>query len=147
MLGGLNAAAQLAGPHLQVLQLLLVHKASQGSGELQQAERQGSVEVPSVETSRLRRPQAYLSASWRQARIATQPPLHVVRALSVPTQVDGAWLDVNVYQVIDDFTLDVILDTVDEETAAHVYDFDEGEFPGRRRRRRREHVKLLLLGL
>lgn len=30
VLGGLDAAAQLAGPHLQVLQLLLINKPSQG---------------------------------------------------------------------------------------------------------------------
>ena len=34
--GGLDAAAQLAGPDLQVLQLLLLHKPSQGAGKLQQ---------------------------------------------------------------------------------------------------------------
>lgn len=42
------------------------------------------------------------------------------------TQVDGAGLDVDVHQVVDDFTLNVILDPVDEKTAAHVYHFDEG---------------------
>ncbi len=36
VLCGLDAAAQLAGPDLQILQLLLLHKASQGGRKLQQ---------------------------------------------------------------------------------------------------------------
>lgn len=36
MLSSLDAAAQLAGPNLQILQLLLLHEPGQGSRELQQ---------------------------------------------------------------------------------------------------------------
>lgn len=36
LLCGLDAAAQLAGPNLQILQLLLLHEPSQGTWELQQ---------------------------------------------------------------------------------------------------------------
>lgn len=71
----------------------------------------------------------HLPPPQREARVAAQPPLQVVRALPVSTQVDGARLDVDVHQVVDDFTLNVILDLVDQEAAAHVYDLDEGELP------------------
>lgn len=76
----------------------------------------------------------YLSAPRREARVAAQPPLQVVGALAVPTQVDGSGLNVDVHQVVDDLTLDVILDPVDEETPTHVYHLDEGEVPGGARR-------------
>lgn len=45
------------------------------------------------------------------------------------TQVDGAWCDVNVHQVVDDSALDVVEDTVDQVTAAHVHDFNVGQVP------------------
>lgn len=50
----------------------------------------------------------------------------------MPTQVDGSGLDVDVHQVVDNLTLDVILDPVDEVTPTHVYHFDEGKIPGGR---------------
>ncbi|KAA8579965.1 hypothetical protein FQN60_005500, partial [Etheostoma spectabile] len=74
----------------------------------------------------------YLFAPRREACVPTQPALHVVGALSVPTQVDGAWLDVDVHQVVDNLALDVILDPVDEEAPTHVYHLDEREIPGGR---------------
>lgn len=74
----------------------------------------------------------YLFAPRREPCVTAQPSLQVVGALSVPTQVDGAGLDVDVHQVVDDLTLDVILDAVDEETPTNVYHLDEGEIPGGR---------------
>lgn len=74
-------------------------------------------------------PVLYLSATRREACVTAQPPLQVVGALSVPTQVDGPGLDVDVHQVVHDLTLDVILNPVDEETPTHVYHLDEGEIP------------------
>lgn len=74
----------------------------------------------------------YLSAPRREARIATQPPLQVVGALPVPTQIDCSGLDVDVHQVVDNLTLDVVLDAVDEVTPPHVYHLDEGQIPGGR---------------
>lgn len=75
---------------------------------------------------------SYLFAPWRKAAVAPQASLHVVRALSVPTQVDGSGLDVDVHQVVDNLALDVVLDPVDEEAPAHVDHLDEGKISGGR---------------
>lgn len=45
------------------------------------------------------------------------------------TQVDGAWCDVDVHQVVDDSALDVVEDTVDQVTTAHVHDLNVGQVP------------------
>lgn len=55
----------------------------------------------------------------------------------MPTQVDGSGLDVDVHQVVHDLALDVVLDAVDQVTAAHVDHLDERQLPGRRGRRGR----------
>lgn len=49
--------------------------------------------------------------------------------LSVPTEVDGVGVDVDVHEVVHDFTLDVILYFVHQETAADIDDLDEGQVP------------------
>ncbi len=72
---------------------------------------------------------SYLFSPRREACVTAQPSFQVVRALSMPTQVDGSGLDVDVHQVIDDFTLDVILDPVGQVSPTHVNDLDEGEIP------------------
>lgn len=50
-------------------------------------------------------------------------------ALSVPTEVDGVGVYVDVHEVVDYFTLDVVLHPVDQETTANIYDLDEGQVP------------------
>lgn len=50
----------------------------------------------------------------------------------MPAEVNGAGLDVDVHQVINNPALDVILNPVDQEAPAHVDDFDERKFPGDR---------------
>lgn len=75
---------------------------------------------------------SYLSAPRREACVSAQPALQVVGALPVPTQIDGSGLDVDVHQVVDDLTLDVVLDAVDEVPPPHVYHLDEGVIPGGR---------------
>lgn len=50
-------------------------------------------------------------------------------ALAVPAEVDGVGVHVDVHEVVDDFTLDVILHPVDQEAAADVDDLDEGQAP------------------
>lgn len=50
-------------------------------------------------------------------------------ALSVPTEVDGVGVYVDVHEVVHDFTLDVVLHPVDQETTADVDDLDEGQVP------------------
>lgn len=71
----------------------------------------------------------YLSTTSREARVSSQAALQVVLTLAVSTQVDGAWLDMDVHQVVDDAALDVILDAVHEESAAHVDHLDKGQGP------------------
>lgn len=59
-------------------------------------------------------------------------------ALSVPTQVDGVGVHVDVHEVVHYFTLDVVLHLVDQETAADIDDLDEGEVPERKRGQQKE---------
>lgn len=71
----------------------------------------------------------YLSTSSREARVSSQSALQVVLTLAMSTQVNGAWLDMDVHQVVDDAALDVILDAVHEESAAHVNHLDKRQVP------------------
>lgn len=50
-------------------------------------------------------------------------------ALAVPTEVDGMGVYVDVHEVVDNFTLDVVLHPVDQETLADIYDLDKGQVP------------------
>lgn len=68
---------------------------------------------------------SYLSAPGRETCVATQPSLQVVSALSMPTQVDGSGLDMDVHQVVDNLTLNVVLDVVDKVAPPHIYHFDK----------------------
>lgn len=49
--------------------------------------------------------------------------------LPMAAEVDGVGVYVDVHEVVDNFTLDVILHPVDQETAANVDDLDEGQVP------------------
>lgn len=71
----------------------------------------------------------HLFSSARQARVSSNPTLDVEVALTVTTQVDGAWCDVDVHQVVDDSALDVVEDAVDQVTAAYVHDLNVGQIP------------------
>lgn len=51
--------------------------------------------------------------------------------LSVPADVDGVGVHVDVHQVVDNFTLDVILHPVHQETTADVDNLDERQVPER----------------
>lgn len=74
----------------------------------------------------------HLLAPVGEARVPSNPALEVELALPVPAEVNGAGLDVDVHQVINNPALDVILNPVDQEPPAHVDDFDERKFPGDR---------------
>lgn len=50
-------------------------------------------------------------------------------ALSVPTEVDRVGVYVDVHEVVHNFTLDVILYPVHQETTANIDDLDEGQVP------------------
>lgn len=81
------------------------------------AEPQGNIPFP------------YLLAPVGEARVASNLPLEVELTFAVPTQVNGAGLDMDVHQVVNDPALDVILDPVDQEPPTNVDDFDERKLP------------------
>lgn len=81
-------------------------------------------------------PRIYLLAPGRELRVPPEAAFRVVVALSVPTQVDGVRVHVDVHEVVDDLALDVVLHPVDKEAASHVHHLDEGQFPGRDNKRR-----------
>lgn len=74
----------------------------------------------------------HLLAPVGEARVPSNPALEVELALPMSTEVNGAGLDVDVHQVINNPALDVILNPVDQEPPANIDDFDERKFPGDR---------------
>ena len=72
----------------------------------------------------------HLLAPARQARVSSDASFDVVVTLSMATQVDGAWCDVDVHQVVDDPALDVGLDLVHQVPPAHIHYLDVGQIPG-----------------
>lgn len=71
----------------------------------------------------------HLLAPVGEARVASNLPLEVELALAVPTEIDGAGLDMDVHQVVNDPALDVILNPVDQESPANIDDLDERKLP------------------
>lgn len=66
----------------------------------------------------------YLFAPGREARVPPDSTLDVELAFAVAAQVDGARSDMNVHEVIDDPTLDVVQHPVHHVPLANVHDFD-----------------------
>lgn len=52
-------------------------------------------------------------------------------ALAMATQIDRTWLYMDIHQVVDDATLDVVLNPVDQEPTTNINHFDEGQIPAR----------------
>lgn len=77
----------------------------------------------------LKEKSGYLFPLNRQHCVAPDASLHVVVALSVPTQVDRVRVHVDVHEVVHDLALDVVLHLVYQEAPAHVDDLDEGQVP------------------
>lgn len=48
----------------------------------------------------------------------------------MPAQVNGAGLDVDIHEVVDDLALDIVLDFVHQKSLAHIYHLDERKIPG-----------------
>jgi len=71
----------------------------------------------------------HLLSSLRQLRVASDAFLQIVLALSVPTQVNGMGVYGDVHEVVDYLTLDIVLNPVDQKTAADIDDLDEGQAP------------------
>lgn len=71
----------------------------------------------------------HLFPSVWQLRVSPDASLLIVMGLPMAAEVDGVGVYVDVHEVVDNFTLNVILHPVDEETAANVDDLDEGQVP------------------
>lgn len=65
--------------------------------------------------------------------------------LSVPTDVDGVGVYVDIHEVVHDFTLDVILHPINQETTAHIDDLDEGQVPVGQGEKRKTESELIML--
>lgn len=72
----------------------------------------------------------YLLSPMRKFRISSNATFYVVATLSVPTQVDGVRVDVNVHKVVDNLTLDVVLHSVYQKTPAYIHHLDERQISG-----------------
>lgn len=70
-----------------------------------------------------------LPAPGRQSWVPSDPALEVELTLTVPAEVDGAGSDMDVHEVIDDATLDVVRDAVHHVALPHVHDLDVGQVP------------------
>lgn len=62
----------------------------------------------------------------RELRVSPNATLHIVLALSMPTQVDGVRVHSDVHEVVDNLTLNVVLHTIDQETSAHIHHLYKG---------------------
>lgn len=71
----------------------------------------------------------HLFPSRRKFCVSSDAALDIVVALSVPAQVDGVRVHVDVHEVVDDLTLDVVLHPVHQEAPAHVHHLDERKVP------------------
>lgn len=71
----------------------------------------------------------YLFAPAREARVPTDSTLDVELTFAVAAQVDGARCDMNVHEVVDDPTLDVVQHPVDHVPLTNIHDFDVGKIP------------------
>lgn len=58
----------------------------------------------------------------RQAGVSSDASLDVEIALAMTTEVDGAWSDVDIHQVVDDSALDVVNNAVHQVSTAHIHD-------------------------
>lgn len=70
--------------------------------------------------------QSHLFPSRREFRVSSNAAFDIVVALSMPTQVDGVRVHVDVHEVVDNFTLNVVLHPVYQKTTTHVHHLDEG---------------------
>lgn len=60
----------------------------------------------------------------RQARVSSDATIDVQITLSMASEVDGAWGDVNVHQIIYDSALNVVKHTIYQISLAHLHYFN-----------------------
>lgn len=68
-----------------------------------------------------------LSSSGGEFRIPPDAALDVVLTLSMPAQVDGVRVYMDVHEVVDNLTLNVVLNTVYQEPPTHIHHFNKGK--------------------
>lgn len=61
--------------------------------------------------------------------VSSDAAFNIVFALSVPTQVDGVGVHVDVHEVVDNLALDVVLHPVHQETLSHVHNLYKRKVP------------------
>lgn len=66
--------------------------------------------------------ETHLFSPGRQARVSSNASLDVKVTLTMATEVDGAWSDVDIHQVVDNSALDVVNNTVHHVPTAHIHD-------------------------
>lgn len=76
----------------------------------------------------------------RKFRVSSNAAFDVVATLSVPTQVDGVRVHVNVHKVVDNLTLDVVLHPVYQKTPAYIHHLDERQIPGSVKKQREKQT-------
>lgn len=68
-----------------------------------------------------------LFPSGGEFSIPSDTALDVVLALSVPAQVDGVRVYMDVHEVVDNLALNVVLNAVYQEPATHIHYFNKGK--------------------
>lgn len=76
-----------------------------------------------------------LSPPGGEFSVSSDAALDVVLAFSVPAEVDGVGVYVDVHEVVDNLALDVVLNTVYQEPTAHVHHLDEGQVSGEKKKK------------
>lgn len=74
----------------------------------------------------------HLFTTGRQAWIPSDATSDVEVALSMATEVDGAWCDVDVHQIINDSALNVVEDAVHQIPLTHVHYLNVWQLPVRK---------------
>lgn len=74
----------------------------------------------------------HLSPSRGEFRVPPNTALDIVLTFSVSAQVDGVWVYMDVHEVVDNLTLNVVLNTVYQVPAAHIHHLNEREISGKR---------------
>lgn len=80
-------------------------------------------------TQKARQALTYPFALRRKARVSSDPTQQVQFTLPMPAEVDGAWCDVDVHEVVHYTALDMVLNLVNQISGAHVEDLNVGHIP------------------
>lgn len=82
-----------------------------------------------MQTQKTQQALSHPFALWRKARVSSDAAQLVQLALPMPAEVDGAWCDVDVHEVVHYTALDMVLNPVHQISGAHVEDLNVGHIP------------------